>query len=600
MSAGAFSQTSSIQYLGGYAPPGGQPSGIFDALDYGATGNGVTDDTAAILAAATAANAAGGGIVWLPAGVYITSASLFQYSHVTFKGAGIDATIIRASVSFTYTIQAFGTPSAQIVESGISDLTIDTQNVADADALLYQYVSFLRIERVKFLNCAYKCVSFGSLGRSNAGSPDGVLNSTITVTSASLNFTSADVGQPIYGTGIPAGTTIATRVSATTIHLSQAATASASGVLLAIGYTATENDHIFFTDCEFVDQNQVHPGNQEAITIGDVTVMRFTRCTWNTVYCAALAYQLADDISFDDCVVNGNPFYGFNSAVSCNDITFRNTKVTGIGQTGNWGLFTGSVSDNGLFSSTYVNRVKTIGCRFTGGYGGMLLAAVNDFCDMGSTLDTNWTSGVVLETSGGGALSQNVRFVGTEFRNNNQSAVASNINAGVQFNTPGAQDFKAIGCVFTDDQASPTQLYPISFQGTGTAGTSIFTDVTVDGCTLTPYSGALSIGYVRAASLGARCKITNSPPYNPQAATTPTPSSGTALALASGLTTVPYDVQVMLTTVAGTLTSSVVVNGGTVTQPPAVAGVYSYNVPAGSTLTPTFTGTTPTCVVFPQ
>ena len=43
---------------------------VFDVKDYGATGNGVTDDTVAIRNALTAAEAAGGGIIYLPAGTY--------------------------------------------------------------------------------------------------------------------------------------------------------------------------------------------------------------------------------------------------------------------------------------------------------------------------------------------------------------------------------------------------------------------------------------------------------------------------------------------------------------------------------------------------
>jgi hypothetical protein len=52
-----------MPFLVGYATP----------QDYGATGNGVTDDTAAIQAAITAVQTAGGGTVFFPAGTYLVT-----------------------------------------------------------------------------------------------------------------------------------------------------------------------------------------------------------------------------------------------------------------------------------------------------------------------------------------------------------------------------------------------------------------------------------------------------------------------------------------------------------------------------------------------
>jgi hypothetical protein len=55
--------------------------------DYGATGDGTTDDGAAIQAAINAANAAGGGTVFVPAGTYLCS-GLDLYSNITLAGSG--------------------------------------------------------------------------------------------------------------------------------------------------------------------------------------------------------------------------------------------------------------------------------------------------------------------------------------------------------------------------------------------------------------------------------------------------------------------------------------------------------------------------------
>src|SRR6185295_5901567 len=73
-----------------------------------------------------------------------------------------------------------------------------------------------------------------TLGTTSQTFPDGVENSTTTFTSASANFTANDVGKTITGSGIPSGTTIASRTNSTTIILSQAETATATGVSFTI------------------------------------------------------------------------------------------------------------------------------------------------------------------------------------------------------------------------------------------------------------------------------------------------------------------------------------------------------------------------------
>ncbi len=69
------------------------------AAAYGAKGDGITDDTAAIQAAIDAVKAAGGGIVFLPKGIYKISAPLniSGANYLSIEGVGADASIIRIS-----------------------------------------------------------------------------------------------------------------------------------------------------------------------------------------------------------------------------------------------------------------------------------------------------------------------------------------------------------------------------------------------------------------------------------------------------------------------------------------------------------------------
>src|SRR5258706_11108921 len=65
------------------------------ARDFGAVGDGKTDDTLAIQSAVNAAVAAGGGAVYLPAGVYLVSASIEMFSHTSLHGDGMGASILK-------------------------------------------------------------------------------------------------------------------------------------------------------------------------------------------------------------------------------------------------------------------------------------------------------------------------------------------------------------------------------------------------------------------------------------------------------------------------------------------------------------------------
>jgi hypothetical protein len=74
-------------------------------FDYGATGDGVTDDYADIASAISACSAAGGGVVFLPPGVFLISSLLTVPSSVSLQGSGAAqnpgdaATVLRCTAS---------------------------------------------------------------------------------------------------------------------------------------------------------------------------------------------------------------------------------------------------------------------------------------------------------------------------------------------------------------------------------------------------------------------------------------------------------------------------------------------------------------------
>jgi hypothetical protein len=95
-------------------------SPIFEAGTYGAVGDGVTDDTAALQRALDAAASAGGGTVHVPSGIYIISLPLYYRSSVRFAGDGMDITTIRNS-----TDHRRNTLMAEPATAGVHDVVFE-------------------------------------------------------------------------------------------------------------------------------------------------------------------------------------------------------------------------------------------------------------------------------------------------------------------------------------------------------------------------------------------------------------------------------------------------------------------------------------------
>jgi parallel beta-helix repeat protein len=95
------------------------------ASPYNATGDGVTDDSSAINAAITAANAAGGGVVLFPEATYIVQ-NITLKSNVILRGMGY-GTILKLKASTTAdVIKTSGVSDAtKITFSGVEHMTID-------------------------------------------------------------------------------------------------------------------------------------------------------------------------------------------------------------------------------------------------------------------------------------------------------------------------------------------------------------------------------------------------------------------------------------------------------------------------------------------
>jgi parallel beta-helix repeat protein len=145
---------------------------VFNVIDFGATGDGYTDDTAAIQRALDAAYQAGGGIVQLPAGTFIirgtadpSHGGLQIRSNTELVGAGVGTTVVKLADDWTGKISGLiRTPPSGEAEHDIviRDLTVDgnkTHAQGDVDGIMTGYLpgspkfdSNILIERVEVEN----------------------------------------------------------------------------------------------------------------------------------------------------------------------------------------------------------------------------------------------------------------------------------------------------------------------------------------------------------------------------------------------------------------------------------------------------------------
>jgi len=117
------------------------PGSTFNVKDYGATGNGVTDDTAAINAACSAAVGVGNATVYFPDGLYKTTAaiSLAIVGTITVRGNGKMASIILCSMNAINAIycNCSGGPNRLVNRVEVCDLGFRTAPSAAPTCAVY-------------------------------------------------------------------------------------------------------------------------------------------------------------------------------------------------------------------------------------------------------------------------------------------------------------------------------------------------------------------------------------------------------------------------------------------------------------------------------
>lgn len=120
-------------------------SSTFNVVTFGADPTGIGDSTAAVTAATAAADAAGGGVVYFPAGTYRITSTILYPGDITFRGAGTQATLLQyTGANFCF---SQSTPSVRIFNTRFQELEI-TYVAPATGGILLDDVSNARLDDV--------------------------------------------------------------------------------------------------------------------------------------------------------------------------------------------------------------------------------------------------------------------------------------------------------------------------------------------------------------------------------------------------------------------------------------------------------------------
>lgn len=382
---------------------------IVSAKDFGATGDGTTDDTAAIQAAIDSLSATG-GTVYLPTGTYkVTSKISWTFDDVTLQGAGKGATTISTFIAATDVI-AIGSSGTGVSRGGIYDLNIiaDTTQVSGAGVHLTN-CNNVRISNVVIGYGFYTGVAIDG-GASQFGNYVDNFVVSDCVQGIAIGESGTTVQDIFISDGIVGGCTTvglfikqASGVYANSVDIISCATA-----ISTFPNSGQAANNLFFTDvlCDTSTANgwgffsnggrveQVNMGNCWGSSCSETGMILSAQCNafvitnfrainnqqrgiyvqggknLNFVNCQVLANSMVGSASYDGFAIDGSTtdnisiiggkcgsgwdFAGYNNQrygiiISSGDI--NNYSIIGVDTTGN---VTGGISDGGTGATKYI------------------------------------------------------------------------------------------------------------------------------------------------------------------------------------------------------------------------------------------------------
>lgn len=396
--------------------------------DFGARGDGTTNDFAAIKAAVAAA-ATKSATVHFPAGTYRIAGPIYfpLGASVSIRGDGISSTTIVGGTPHDAIFIIRGTVDKHTSNIVISDLTLDLDHVTAASALHFYFVSHFTVRRVRFVN---SLLTYASLSVPK-GAPPPTIQDNDHVTFEDCSFEH---------------------------HRN----------LLYETVTISNTDTVTFTRCRWFD-----------VQYGCVLLYQLTE------------HVTFSDCVFDT-VLRNTPYYtseGIVYSLSCNDIRIERCRFVNLdGQ----GIRGANTSDHGTFGYETVKGVVLDHCTFTRCQSGYEVGGVTGFRDTGSTIELSKSFGAEITIANypkGSYPPRDILIQNSIFRNNNQGGGFPLLHPGlfVSRKVAGVDlDMRLVGCQIYDDQPRHTQVAAVAIDGGG-GPPKTFRGITVQNCRLDSY-----------------------------------------------------------------------------------------------------------------
>ncbi|MFC0394720.1 glycosyl hydrolase family 28-related protein [Paenibacillus mendelii] len=364
----------------------------YDVTDYGAAGNGITDDRSAIQTAINAAQSAGGGVVFLPKGTYAISGTLnITGHHIGVVGVG-GSSVIQGTFAAGHIIYFGGTTtSTGTINNYFKDFTI-TSNVKKTSgaAIFGEHAQRSVIEGVKaddpgmtsynlydglyfkyFDNCLVSNVQLfcSHSGITAQGKSDQSWGANLWIMNGSRISTNSIAGSVGLHFGGSCGGIVVESTDVIICETNALIDTSLSGVL---------NREIFFNEC-FIDSAGKHGVNVKS---NGVALLHFNN-TWlaSSGSTASGGYP------------NGSNLHYENTSTGLNDIIISGCRIfnafgSGVySKGGKWTITGSSFHNNG---------------RGTGGGHGIILT---DVTVLGANIANN-----TISANGNATLGQGIRI----------------------------------------------------------------------------------------------------------------------------------------------------------------------------------------------